>query len=327
MGTLPPLNEAQWQDEFQKYQAIPQYRELNRGMSLDAFKTIYWWEWTHRLLGRSIGVVFLLPFLWFLWRGWIGPGLRARLWVIFGLGALQGAVGWWMVASGLADRVEVSQYRLATHLVLACVIYVAILWTAQRLDDRAVRAGAGAHPRRRARASRLGAGADLSRRAGRRLARRSRLQHLAADRRRLRAGRRRACFSTCRCGGISLKTRSRCSSTTACSPTRSWICRAAPRRRCGAHGENRARRRRRLRACGRGDAAGGARHFDAVDGGADLAGADASGDGDARADGRDDPRGALPVRASRVAGAHDRLGARQRLRKTTNPPAPAPDRR
>jgi cytochrome c oxidase assembly protein subunit 15 len=136
MGTLPPLNEAQWQDEFQKYQAIPQYREFNRGMSLDAFKNIYWWEWTHRLLGRSIGVVFLLPFLWFLWRGWIGPGLRGRLWIIFGLGGLQGAVGWWMVASGLADRVEVSQYRLATHLLLACVIYVAILWTAQRLTTQ-----------------------------------------------------------------------------------------------------------------------------------------------------------------------------------------------
>ncbi len=106
-------------------------------MSLDAFKTIYWWEWTHRLLGRAIGAAFLLPFLWFLWRGWIGPRLRGRLWLIFGLGALQGAVGWWMVASGLADRVEVSQYRLATHLVLACLIYVAILWTAQRLDERA----------------------------------------------------------------------------------------------------------------------------------------------------------------------------------------------
>jgi cytochrome c oxidase assembly protein subunit 15 len=134
MGTLPPLNENQWQSEFEKYQAIPQYREINRGMSLDAFKTIYWWEWTHRLIGRSIGVVFLLPYLWFLWRGWIAPGLRARLWVIFGLGALQGAVGWWMVASGLADRVEVSQYRLATHLALACVIYVALLWTARRMD-------------------------------------------------------------------------------------------------------------------------------------------------------------------------------------------------
>jgi cytochrome c oxidase assembly protein subunit 15 len=147
MGTLPPLNEAQWQDEFQRYQAIPQYRELNRGMSLDAFKSIYWWEWTHRLLGRSIGLVFLVPFLWFLWRGAIGPGLRGRLWVIFGLGGLQGVVGWWMVASGLADRVEVSQYRLATHLLLACVIYVAILWTAQRLPHRG---SASAPPRLRA---------------------------------------------------------------------------------------------------------------------------------------------------------------------------------
>ena len=136
IGTLPPLDEAQWHSEFEKYQAIPQYRALNPGMSLDAFKTIYWWEWTHRLLGRAIGAAFLLPFLWFLWCGWIGPGLRGRLWAIFGLGALQGAVGWWMVASGLADRVEVSQYRLATHLLLACVIYVALLWTAQRLDER-----------------------------------------------------------------------------------------------------------------------------------------------------------------------------------------------
>jgi len=136
MGVVPPLNATQWQSEFERYQAIPQYRELNRGMSLDAFKTIYWWEWTHRLIGRAIGAVFLMPFLWFLWRGWIGPGLRARLWLIFGLGALQGAVGWWMVASGLANRVEVSQYRLATHLALACVIYIAILWTAQRLDEQ-----------------------------------------------------------------------------------------------------------------------------------------------------------------------------------------------
>ncbi len=135
MGALPPLSEAQWLTEFHHYQQIPQYHELNQGMSLDAFKTIFWWEWTHRLLGRLIGVVFLVPLLWFLWRGWIEPGLRARLWLIFGLGALQGAVGWWMVASGLVHRVEVSQYRLATHLVLACVIYVAILWTALRIGD------------------------------------------------------------------------------------------------------------------------------------------------------------------------------------------------
>ncbi len=136
MGTLPPLGESGWQAEFEKYRAIPQYRELNAGMSLAQFKTIYWWEWAHRLLGRLIGVAFLLPFLWFLWRGSIAPALRAPLWFIFALGALQGGVGWWMVASGLADRVEVSQYRLATHLVLACVIYVALIWTAQRLEER-----------------------------------------------------------------------------------------------------------------------------------------------------------------------------------------------
>ncbi len=136
MGTLPPLGESGWQAEFEKYQAIPQYRALNAGMSLAQFKTIYWWEWAHRLLGRLIGVAFLLPFLWFLWRGWVEPALLAPLWFIFGLGALQGGVGWWMVASGLADRVEVSQYRLATHLVLACAIYVALIWTARRLEDR-----------------------------------------------------------------------------------------------------------------------------------------------------------------------------------------------
>jgi heme a synthase len=135
-GTLPPLSNAQWQAEFEKYQAIPQYQQLNRGMSLTEFKTIFWWEWAHRLLGRAIGVAFLLPFLWFLWRGWIEPEFRARLWTIFGLGALQGAAGWWMVASGLADRVEVSQYRLATHLLLAAVIFVTTLWTAQALPRR-----------------------------------------------------------------------------------------------------------------------------------------------------------------------------------------------
>ena len=135
MGALPPLNEAQWQTEFQKYQAIPQYRQLNAGMSLADFKTIYWWEWAHRVIGRVIGVVFFVPFVWFLWRGWIPPDRRAGLWMILALGALQGAIGWWMVASGLADRVEVSQYRLATHLIVACLIYVAVVWTGTRWQD------------------------------------------------------------------------------------------------------------------------------------------------------------------------------------------------
>ena len=136
-GTLPPLTQAHWQEAFDAYKAIPQYRELNAGMSLDEFKTIFWWEWSHRLLGRVIGIVFLLPFLWFLWSGVLNSGLKKRLWVLFGLGGVQGAVGWWMVASGLTKRVEVSQYRLATHLMLALIIFAAIVWTLRRLTDRA----------------------------------------------------------------------------------------------------------------------------------------------------------------------------------------------
>jgi len=135
-GTLPPLNEAQWRQAFEGYKTIPQYSELNAGMNLAEFKTIFWWEWSHRLLGRVIGVAYLLPFLWFLWRGALSADLKRRLWVIFGLGALQGAVGWWMVASGLSQRVEVSQLRLATHLVLALLIYAAIIWTLRRLGER-----------------------------------------------------------------------------------------------------------------------------------------------------------------------------------------------
>jgi cytochrome c oxidase assembly protein subunit 15 len=105
-------------------------------MSLADFKTIFWWEWSHRLLGRFIGVAYLLPFLFFLWRGVLSAELKRRLWVIFGLGALQGAVGWWMVASGLTQRTEVSQYRLAAHLILALVIFSAIVWTVRRMRVR-----------------------------------------------------------------------------------------------------------------------------------------------------------------------------------------------
>jgi cytochrome c oxidase assembly protein subunit 15 len=105
-------------------------------MSLGEFKTIFWWEWSHRLLGRVIGVAYLLPFLWFIWRGDLGGELKRRLWLIFALGALQGAVGWWMVASGLSQRVEVAQERLAVHLTLALVILAAIVWTLRRLDER-----------------------------------------------------------------------------------------------------------------------------------------------------------------------------------------------
>ena len=135
-------------------------------MSLEQFKTIYWWEWSHRLLARLVGAVFLLPFLFFLWRGWIEPGLKARLWTLFGLGALLGAVGWWMVSSGLAGRVSVSQYRLAFHLTLACAIYAAILWTARGLGRASARGIPRAAAPVRARAAAARRLANLSRRAG-----------------------------------------------------------------------------------------------------------------------------------------------------------------
>jgi cytochrome c oxidase assembly protein subunit 15 len=137
-GAIPPLTAQAWNEAFEAYKAIPQYQQVNRGMTLDEFKTIFWWEWSHRLLGRVIGAAFLLPFLVFLWRGTLPDKLKGRLWLIFALGALQGAVGWWMVASGLSVRTEVSQYRLAVHLMLALAIYALIIWTLLRL--RAVRA-------------------------------------------------------------------------------------------------------------------------------------------------------------------------------------------
>jgi cytochrome c oxidase assembly protein subunit 15 len=143
-GVVPPLSQSDWQAEFDKYKSIPQYRRVNSGMSLDEFKTIFWWEWSHRLLGRLIGAAFLLPFLWFSWRGWVDRRLGVALIGIFTLGAVQGAVGWWMVASGLTERIVVSQYRLAFHLTLACLIYAALVWTA----DRAATPAQAATPRR-----------------------------------------------------------------------------------------------------------------------------------------------------------------------------------
>lgn len=137
-GVLPPLSLEQWQSEFSKYQAIPQYQQVNKGMSLDDFKVIYFWEWSHRLLARTTGFVFLLPFLFFLWCGWVPKGLKLRLWGMFAGGAALGAVGWWMVKSGVTgDLVSVSQYRLGFHLTLACAIYAVVLWTAQGLLPKA----------------------------------------------------------------------------------------------------------------------------------------------------------------------------------------------
>jgi heme a synthase len=129
-GILPPLGEAQWQDAFQSYQAIPQYRAIHAGMTLAEFKGIYFWEYLHRLWGRLIGVAFAVPFVWFLVRRAIPAALAPKLAFIFALGALQGVVGWYMVASGLEGRIEVSQYRLAIHLAMAVAIYAAMLWVA-----------------------------------------------------------------------------------------------------------------------------------------------------------------------------------------------------
>jgi cytochrome c oxidase assembly protein subunit 15 len=133
MGAVPPLSDAAWQEAFEKYRQIPQYEHVNRGMSLAAFKLIYWWEWTHRFLGRLIGVVFLVPCLYFLAIGQLTRPLMWRLGGIFALGGLQGFIGWYMVASGLADRISVSQYRLALHMTLAIAIFGAVLWVALSL--------------------------------------------------------------------------------------------------------------------------------------------------------------------------------------------------
>ncbi len=129
-GALPPLSEGEWQRVFALYQQIPEYQEINRGMSLAEFKTIFWWEYIHRLWGRLIGVVFALPFIWFLLRGRLRRDLVPHLVAMFILGGLQGALGWYMVASGFAARTDVSQYRLVAHLAAATAIYAYILWVA-----------------------------------------------------------------------------------------------------------------------------------------------------------------------------------------------------
>jgi cytochrome c oxidase assembly protein subunit 15 len=129
-GAVPPLSLGDWQSEFARYKTIPQYRLLNPHMTLDQFKTIYWWEWSHRLLGRALGVVFLLPFVWFAVRREIPRRLFWRLGGLFVLGGLQGLVGWWMVASGLSDRVSVAPERLMIHLGLAFALLGALVWTA-----------------------------------------------------------------------------------------------------------------------------------------------------------------------------------------------------
>jgi heme a synthase len=138
VGALPPLSDLQWQETFGKYQLTPEYVKVNRGMSLEAFKEIFWWEYFHRLLGRIIGVVFAIPMLWFAWKGLIERRLLPRFLGVFLLGGLQGAMGWYMVASGLVDDPRVSQYRLTAHLGLAFLIYAAILWLALEMRLRYV---------------------------------------------------------------------------------------------------------------------------------------------------------------------------------------------
>ena len=129
-GALPPMSQAHWEAEFARYKAIPQYQLLNAGMTLEAFKGIYWWEWSHRFLGRLVGVVFAIPFLVFLIRKQIPRRLMWRLAGVFVLGGLQGLVGWWMVASGLTNRVYVAPERLMIHLGLAFALLGALVWTA-----------------------------------------------------------------------------------------------------------------------------------------------------------------------------------------------------
>ncbi len=132
-GVFPPLTDAAWLAEFEKYKAIPQYQQINKGMSLADFKFIYFWEWAHRLLGRVVGFAFAIPLAFFWWKGKIDRALGAKLLVLLFLGGLQGFIGWWMVASGLSVRTDVSQYRLAVHLTLACVIFVGLVWVATTL--------------------------------------------------------------------------------------------------------------------------------------------------------------------------------------------------
>ncbi|TPP10674.1 COX15/CtaA family protein [Rhizobium glycinendophyticum] len=133
-GVIPPLSVEEWEQELELYRQIPEYQQINKGMSLDEFKHIFWWEWAHRLLARMIGLIFALPLFYFWIRGRIEPGLRLPLVGVLALGALQGFIGWWMVSSGLSERVDVSQYRLATHLMMACFIFASCVWIMRSLS-------------------------------------------------------------------------------------------------------------------------------------------------------------------------------------------------
>ena len=145
-GIVPPLGETAWQSEFDAYRHSPQYQLVNTGMSLSEFKNIYFWEYVHRLLGRLIGLAFALPLAWFAWKKAIPRGYGWKLVALLALGGLQGAIGWWMVASGLVDRPDVSHIRLAVHLLAALTIFAALIWVA--LDLLSLGGNPGARPAR-----------------------------------------------------------------------------------------------------------------------------------------------------------------------------------
>lgn len=143
-GAIPPLTHDQWVEAFRLYQQTPEYQQINKGMSLDDFQFIFFWEWAHRLLGRLIGLAFALPLLWFAWKRAIPAGYGWRLVALLALGGLQGAIGWWMVQSGLSERTDVSHYRLAVHLLTALFIIGGLIWTA--LDLRLLARDRNAQP-------------------------------------------------------------------------------------------------------------------------------------------------------------------------------------
>jgi cytochrome c oxidase assembly protein subunit 15 len=130
MGALPPLSDQAWRESFELYKQIPQFQLVNPDMTLEGYKEIFWWEWAHRLLGRTVGAVYAIPFVVFLFRRDIPRRLVWRCTAMLGLGGLQGLVGWWMVSSGLSERVSVAPERLMTHLGLALALFISLIWTA-----------------------------------------------------------------------------------------------------------------------------------------------------------------------------------------------------
>jgi cytochrome c oxidase assembly protein subunit 15 len=143
MGVIPPLGQEAWQETFDKYKQYPEYLKVNRGMDLDGFKSIFMYEYLHRVLGRLIGVLFFVPMVFFAMKGRVRAGVMPKLWILFLMGGLQGLLGWFMVKSGLVDNPRVSQYRLTSHLGLAVAIYAYMLWVA---FDLLFPQGKGRHP-------------------------------------------------------------------------------------------------------------------------------------------------------------------------------------